>query len=361
MDRRTVLLTAASVGLLDATPALAAPKAARKAVLDAAGARRFVQGGLSHVTREYPSSVGMVRNSAADLRPQKEVRPVFYGSYDWTSSIATHWLLATLHRAHPTMPEAAAIAARFDEAFTPEKVAAEIAFFKRPMNEGSGRLGGWAWLMTLSVELARDQTPAGKRWLHTLAPLTEELAARTVAFLPKFRVPGRTAATPMGLLMMVDYAKSRGDPALLNAIRANALEWYEGDVVDARPPLGGEDTAPAELAVAELMRRVLPADHFGRWFRGYMPGLASGEPALLLRPVDAGDRGDMRLALAVDTLNLTRAWLLRSLAQGVNDGRADVLREAAERHFAAGLPHLDANYLSQKSLPSWALLGLRTA
>jgi hypothetical protein len=58
-------------------------------------------------------------------------------------------------------------------------------------------------------------------------------------------------------------------------------------------------------------------------------------------------------------LNLSRAGLLRSLANDVDSQRAAILRNSADRHLAAALSHLDDNYLSQKGLPSWALLALQ--
>jgi hypothetical protein len=350
-DRRTMMIS--TLGGALAGPALA--QTLRK--LDAPTASRLARLGLSHVTRQYPVQPGGIRSRPDEPRDQKVNRPVFWGSYDWTSSVATHWMLAALRRAYPSIPEAAAIAARFDEGLSAEKVAVETAYFAKPFNESAGRLGGWAWVMMLDLELRHDGRADAYRWAGLLKPLTEELVRRTVAFLPKLGTPGQTAATPMALAMIAPFAHDRPDKTLLNLIRDNAWAWYGDDVVET-PLLGGEDTAPLELAVAELMRRTAP-ERFEAWFARYLPGLARGEPQALLRPVDAGDRADMRLTLAIDTLNLSRAGLLRSLANGVDSQRAAILRNSADRHLAAALSHLDDNYLSQKGLPSWALLALQ--
>ncbi|WP_336965602.1 DUF2891 family protein [Sphingobium aquiterrae] len=357
VGRRTLMTGAAcamGAGLIPTAAGAQVP-----ATLDAAAASQFARMALSHVTREYPMETGMTRSSAAETVEQKPVRPVFYGSFGWGSAVATHWQLARLRNLFPRMPEAASIAAHFDSAFSAEKIAKEMAFFKTPMNEGSGRFGGWAWVMMLSVELGRDKSARAQRWAKLLAPMTVDLTERTIDFLPKLRFPGRGGGTPLGLLQMVDYARQPGQGKLLDLITSNARNWYGEDVVEDRPQLGGEDSIPAEFATAELMRRLLPAAEFDAWFRRYLPKLVTGDPAVLLTPVDAGDRGDPRLTLATDSLNLTRGWLLRNLAKACKgDRRAEVMTAAAARHLAVSLPHVGENYLSMRSLPAYALLAL---
>lgn len=360
MGRRALMTgaaCAAGAGLIPPAAAAALPQL--PSTLDAAAASQFARMALSHVTREYPMSTGMTRSGPGETVEQKLIRPVFYGSFGWGSSVATHWQLARLRNLYPKIAEAPSIADHFEAAFSEEKIAKEMEFFKTPMNEGAGRFGGWAWVMALQIELARDKSARAQRWAGLLAPMTADLTARTIDFLPKLRFPGRGGGTPLGLLQMVDYARQPGQEKLLDLITSNARNWYGEDVVEDKPQIGGEDSIPAEFATAELMRRVLPAAEFDGWFRRYMPKLATGEPAVLLTPVDSGDRGDERLTLAIDSLNLTRGWLLRSLARSCKgDARAKVMQAAADRHLAASLPHIGENYLSIRSLPAYALLAL---
>ena len=68
-----------------------------KPTLDLATASTFAKIALGHVTREQP-------NVIAHVSP-KSVHPIFFGSYDWHSCVHSYWLLATLYRLFPKLPE----------------------------------------------------------------------------------------------------------------------------------------------------------------------------------------------------------------------------------------------------------------
>ena len=79
-------------------------------------------------------------------------------------------------------------------------------------------------------------------------------------------------------------------------------------------------------------------------------------PQNLLEPGAVSDRSDGRIG-HLDGLNLSRAWCWRNLAVKVPAIR-EIAEAAAERHFDAALPHLEANYMSEHWLCSFALLAL---
>jgi hypothetical protein len=79
-------------------------------------------------------------------------------------------------------------------------------------------------------------------------------------------------------------------------------------------------------------------------------------PEILLNPVVVSDRSDGRIG-HLDGLNLSRAWCWRNLANKVPSIR-DVANQSAETHFLAALPHVEANYMSEHWLCSFALLAL---
>src|SRR5579862_2750437 len=89
-------------------------------------ASQFARIALGHVTREYPNKLDHVLESPADARGPRDLHPIFYGSFDWHSCVHGYWLLATLMRREPSIPEAGAIRALFGEAFTPANVAGEV-------------------------------------------------------------------------------------------------------------------------------------------------------------------------------------------------------------------------------------------
>jgi hypothetical protein len=108
------------------------------------------------------------------------------------------------------------------------------------------------------------------------------------------------------------------------------------------------------------MRRVLAPRDFVAWLDGFLPGLAAGEPASLLRPATVADRSDPQI-VHLDGLNLSRAWNWRGIAAALPaaDPRAEVARAAAQSHLAAGLAGLDAaDYAGSHWLASFAALAL---
>src|SRR5882757_6777639 len=91
-------------------------------------ASKFATIALGHVTREYPNKLDHVLESAADARGPRDLHPIFFGSYDWHSCVHGYWLLAALLRREPGIPQAGAIRALFDDAFTAKKVGGELAY-----------------------------------------------------------------------------------------------------------------------------------------------------------------------------------------------------------------------------------------
>ena len=92
-------------------------------------AARFATIALGHVTREQPNVIAHV--------PPKSVHPIFFGSFDWHSCVHAYWLLATLYRLFPKLPQRAEIAALFADALTADKVKGELAYLDRATARGS--------------------------------------------------------------------------------------------------------------------------------------------------------------------------------------------------------------------------------
>ncbi|WP_288586628.1 DUF2891 domain-containing protein [uncultured Methylobacterium sp.] len=321
---------------------------------------RFAALTLGHVTREYPNKPDHTLAGPEDARTPAALHPVFHGSFDWHSCVHGYWLLARVLRLFPEGPQAPAIRALFDRQLTPEKVAGECAYLEAPTARGFKRPYGWAWALKLADELARLPDP---RWARALAPMAEIFARRFRDFLPLSPYPVRVGThfnTAFGLRMAADYADGTGDTALTDLLRATALRWY-GEDADC-PAWGepsGDDFLSSALIEAECLRRLLPADAFGPWFDRFLPRLAESRPETLFRPATVTDRSDGKIA-HLDGLNLSRAWCLRALAGALTDGdpRGPVLREAAEAHLAAALPHLADDYMGEHWLASFALLAL---
>ncbi len=317
-------------------------------------AGQFATIALGHVTREFPNKLDHVLRAPADVQPPRALHPIFYGSFDWHSCVHGYWMLARLRRLFPALPARPAIDALFDAHLTPANVAVERDY--AAAHPGFERPYGWAWLLMLSAELARDGTAS--RWHAALAPLAETFAGHFRAFLPRATYPLRVGThfnTAFATILALEYA----DPALSALLRETARGWYLGDADCAAWEPGGDEFLSSALIEAACMRRVLPQAEFAPWFTRFLPRLADGEPATLFHPATVSDRSDGKIA-HLDGLNLSRAWCWRDLAAALDpaDPRRPLALDAAYRHMDASLPHVAGDYMGEHWLASFAVLAL---
>jgi hypothetical protein len=323
-------------------------------------AERFAGIALGHVRREYPNNPDHALAGPEDARTPAALHPVFYGSYDWHSCVHSYWLLARLRRRFPDRPFAARVRALFDEQLVPAKVAAECAYFAAPTARGFKRPYGWAWALKLATELAEQDDP---RWSQALTPLAKVIAQRFRDFLPLATYPVRVGThfnTAFGLRMAADYAALTQDSALTGLLTDTARRWYGADAdCPAWGEPGGDDFLSSALIEAECMRRLLPRHDFAGWLDRFLPRIAAREPATLFHPATVTDRTDGKIA-HLDGLNLSRAWCWRALAAAfaADDARRPIILDAADRHLAAGLPHIAGDYMGEHWLATFAVLAL---
>jgi len=326
--------------------------------LTAGQASTFARIALGHIEREYPNKLDHVIEGPHDLLPPRVLHPIFHGSFDWHSCVHGYWTLARVLRLYPDAPEAEAIRTLFDRAFTAEKVETERAYLDRPSSRGFERPYGWAWLLKLQAEFL---VLPGGRWAETLKPLAQAFATRLMAHLPKADYPvraGAHASTAFALRLAADYAEAISDTPLFGALRIKALSWYGADRDAQAWEPSGEDFLSPVLMEAACMARLLSGADFTEWFEAFLPQLAHGQPRTLFEPARVSDRTDGRIA-HLDGLNLSRAWCWRELAAALDDHLCtDQRLAAAERHLAAGLPHLEDDYMGEHWLASFALLAL---
>jgi len=320
-------------------------------------AERFARIALGHVGREYPNKLDQVLTGPDDLGGPRALHPIFYGSFDWHSSVHSHWLLARVLRRFPDIPSADEVRAWLAGVFTAENVAGEVAYLARPGAGGFERPYGWAWLLKLQSEL---EAHADRGWAAALRPLARAFEARFAAWLPKATYPTRVGthgSSAFALTLAFAYAPHAADRDFAGLLRETVQRWFLADA-DARPfePSGVDFLSPT-LIEAACMRLALPEAEFGAWFAAYLPRLADGVPAALFTPASVSDRTDGQIA-HLDGLNLSRAWCWRHLAPAATDAVRPRLLAAADRHLDAALPHLAKHYMGEHWLASFALLAL---
>jgi hypothetical protein len=231
----------------------------------------------------------------------------------------------------PSAPEAGEIRKAISANLREENIRVEVEYLKQKNRQSFERTYGWAWLLKLAEELSQSEDTEVKDWSRNLQPLVDALVNSYVLFLPKQTYPIRTGVHPntaFGLAFAYDYAKTAGNQKLAALIEERSRTYFANDVnyPGAWEP-GGEDFFSPALMEADLMRRVMNAAEFRRWFQGFLPQLSAGMPETLLRPATVTDRSDPKL-VHLDGLNLSRAWCMRSIASAppANDPARKALR-----------------------------------
>lgn len=321
-------------------------------------AARLITLPLKCVEQEYPNKLGQVLNHSGELKTPKELHPIFYGCLDWHSSVHGHWLMVTLLKRHPDLPQRDAVLDYFTRAFTTEKVAQELLFFQTRYNESFERTYGWAWFLKLQQELDTWELPEAQTWAAILRPYSDTLAGKFVQFLPKLVYPIRSGDhinLAFGLSFAHDYAIHARHTSLQGIIEKHARAFYLSDKnYSLRFEPSGYDFLSPGLEEADLMQRILPQNEFEVWLEAFLPELF--DQTYQLDPGKVVDRTDGKL-VHLDGLNFSRAWCLSNLAR--TSPRLRHLRAVAMQHIAFSLPKIiDGDYMGEHWLASFAVEAL---
>jgi hypothetical protein len=307
--------------------------------LDLDQANALVELPLHCITQEYPNKLGQVIGSSADLKTPLELRPAFYGCFDWHSAVHGHWSLVELVNKFPDINHKEAILTTLEEHLTTENIAVELAFFHDKNNTSFERTYGWAWLLKLAESLHFADEPRLKALEAKLQPLTDLMVERYIEFLPKLLYPirvGEHSNTAFGLSLAYDYAVSLKNDRLRDAIVSRAKDYYsqDEDCPITWEPSGYDFLSPC-LEEAYLMSKILDTSAFEAWVAQFLPELQHKDFALA--PAQVSDRTDGKL-VHLDGLNFSRAWCLRGIAQ--KSDKYGHLIAIANQHIAYSLPNL---------------------
>lgn len=331
-------------------------------LLDDDTAEGFARVALENIVRPYPYKLDHLMTRAGDLSEPALAHPVFYGSYDWHSSVHMHWLLVRLLATRPGLPSAPRIRETLEAQFRPEAFAAELAYFEHGGSRTFERPYGWAWVLRLQSELtllgAGDAQAA--RWAAACASLADHLAQRLIDYIDIADFPVRTGThfnSAFALVMALHYARSVQHLALRKAIIKRAHRWFGHDQrYPARYEPGGDEFLSGGLVEAVLMQQVIDSCSFGDWWEMFAPGQA--EMATWLTPVAVADRTDPKMS-HLDGLNLSRAWCWRLLGPALPEDLQTLAVRAWSDHLEASLPQaVGGHYVATHWLATFALLAL---
>lgn len=312
-------------------------------------AERFGELALSCVHKEYPNKVAHVLNSDADVRPPRDLTPVFFGCYDWHSAVHGHWLLAKVARSLPKTEIGKRALEALERSFTSAGFIKEANYLRGEGRVSFERPYGLAWLLQLSTELREWDLPQVQKWRHSIEPLEEIAAARIADWVPKLTHPirvGEHSQTAFAFGLILDWARTSGDREMERLLTSRSRVFYlkDGSCPITWEPSGHDFLSPC-LAEADLMRRILRPEEFSSWLTEFLPSIPKEPGTLWLEPAVVSDPGDPKLA-HLDGLNLSRAWMLEGIISALPaaDPRIPALKVTAQAHRRAGLDAVSGEY-----------------
>ncbi|MBK7538827.1 MAG: DUF2891 family protein [Myxococcales bacterium] len=312
-----------------------------------------------NLDREYPHRVMYDAQRDADWLPPRRRHPVFFGAYDWHSSVHSHWALARIARAAAAAGAhdlTAHCADLLHGRLTAEAIERELDFFAdRPGFELPYGLA-WAALLCAELAVASDEDPSFRPLAAATTPLADLALLRLERWSVALPLPIRSGEHSQSALAMVlthEAARALGRAAAAAKLqeRALALHLPDRDCALHLEPSAWDFVSPT-LGAAWLMSRCVPAEELAAWLDRAAPGL--GRHPLPLSP--SVNRQDGKLA-HWDGLLWSRAWMMRALADALptTDDRPERLRAAALAHAqAAQLSLEEASYAGLHWLPTFA-------
>ncbi|TQD39127.1 DUF2891 domain-containing protein [Haloflavibacter putidus] len=327
-------------------------------VLDKSQASNLAKLPLACIEKEYPNKLNQVLANKDELQNPKSLHPVFYGCFDWHSSVHGYWTMVKLLKQYPQLKQAKKIKALLQENITKDNINKELKYFKKEHNKTYERTYGWAWLLKLSEELQTWDDTLAVDLNKNLQPLTNKIVDNFQKFLPNLSYPirvGEHQNTAFALSLAYDYAKTTKNEELKKLIEAKAREFYLTDknCPIAYEPNGYDFFSPCLMEI-NLMQKILEESTFKMWLKEFMPSIIKKD--FQLEPVEVTDRSDGKL-VHLDGLNFSRAAVLFALSGKYKDFK--YLESIAEKHLAASYENvLNDSYEGGHWLGTFALYAL---
>lgn len=322
--------------------------------------KRFSELALENIFKEYPNKISHSLNSKDDLKEPHKMYPIFYGSYDWHSSVHSHWLLVKVLRSYPGYVDTKKIIDTLNSQFNAEKAKGELKYLTNPINNGFERPYGWGWFLKLSLEIKLLDTKEAKIWDKNLSPIAEFFAKAFKTFFIKLDYPIRVGThfnSAFGLYFAYEFASHIKDYELIEVINNQAKKWFLNDSnMQVLEPCGDEFLSPV-LMEALLLSKVLQRNTFIDFLSKYLPSLHLKQPSTLFKVVNVSDRSDGKIA-HLDGLNLSRAWCFREISKFCQNPLKDILLDNANKHFDSAINNIEKDYMGSHWLGSFALLAL---
>ena len=300
---------------------------------------------LANLTTRYPYFDAHVFESGDPPHDPFTAHPAFGNSFDWHSSVHSHWTALQLAQRGDAELEHAV-----KQNLSAENVAAETEYLR--LHGGYERPYGWAWALLLAAS-AQVSFVVSRPCAAALSAMAEVIGEATLRWLDVLPLPirhGVHSNTAFAMDLMYDACKALHFAQLKRSIERRAREWFGADrACPAAYERSGNDFVSPGLAQAELMSRILPCEEFSAWWKAFVPELSPQSPLLSVAPVPSVSDGQI---VHLHGLNLSRAAALARVARTLNDS---FLLDGARRLYEASVDRaVDGHYSEVHWLPTFA-------
>jgi hypothetical protein len=301
---------------------------------------------LANLTTQRPFHDSHVFENGEPPHDPFVAHPAFGNSFDWHSSVHSHWTALQLaERGNAELAEALA------RNLSAANVAAETGYLRR--RKTFERPYGWSWALLLAASAQTSAAAAAcccADELREMGAVIGDAALRWLDVLPLPVRHGVHSNTAFAMGLMHDACDPLKLVALKQAIERRALEWFGADRDwPAAHERSGNDFLSPGLAQADLMRRVLARERFAAWWKGFVPALSPQSHFLAVARIPNVEDGQI---VHLHGLNLSRAVALPALAQSLSD---PMLLESARRLYGASADRAVTGHYSELHwLPTFA-------
>lgn len=325
--------------------------------IDSELARKLAEPSIKCIQREFPHHSPSFGPEGEINLPKKD-HPLFYGCYDWHSSVHSHWNLVRQVRLIDNHPLKGEILSLFEKQFEENKIKKEIAYLDR--NKTFEKPYGWGWFLRLISELYLWDYEESESWEEILKPLEDKIIELTKNKFLRQERPLRVGIhgnSAFSLINILDYARIKSTEELESIIVDKSKEFFIDDKESPvnYEPIGWDFLSPT-LTEADLMRRVLDKDEYTEWLDGFLPDLNETSYSSFLEPIKVELDDLMKYHLV--GLNLSKAWTLCGIESNLpkHHRLKKIIKESSEKHAEEGLKQtFTSDYGGSHWLLSFAL------
>ena len=300
---------------------------------------------LANLAARYPYYDAHVFEIGDSPHDPFTAHPAFGNSFDWHSSVHSHWTALQLaQRGNAELGYAVT------QNLSAENIAAETAYLR--LHKSYERPYGWAWalLLAASAQVSSVVPLPSAAALTAMAAVIGAAALRWLDMLPLPVRHGVHSNTAFAMGLMHDACEAPELVQLKGSIERRASEWFGEDRAwPAAYERSGNDFLSPGLTQANLMRRVLSVKKFSAWWKAFVPELSLQSPLLSVAQVPSVSDGQI---VHLHGLNLSRAAALAQVARILNDSS---LLDRARRLYEASVDRaVDGHYSEVHWLPTFA-------